>query len=80
MPAHQIWSCHVTQDAHFTNFLFYPTSTFNIKKVTKFPVEKLFTSEVISKVPHGGGKHLPPVPLGLILIYGASEKKLFLVP
>ena len=61
MPAHQIWSCHVTQEANFENFLFCLNSTFNIRKVTKFLVEKLSTSEVIRQKPHGGGgKHPPP--------------------
>ena len=32
MPAHQIWSCHETQEAIFENFLFCPYSTFNIGK------------------------------------------------
>ena len=44
MPAYQIWSCHVIQDANFENFLFFPNST---GKVTKFLEEKLSTSEVI---------------------------------
>ena len=35
MPAHKIWSCHVTQDANFENFLFCPTSTFDIRKTHK---------------------------------------------
>ena len=61
MPAHQIWSCHVIQEANFEIFLFFPNSTFNIRKVTKFLVEKLSTSEVISQKSHGrGGKHPPP--------------------
>ena len=34
-------------------------------KAAKFVVEKLSTSEVISQKPHGGGKHPPPVLLGL---------------
>ena len=38
LPAHQIWSCHVAQDANFKNFLFCPNSTFNVRKVTKVPV------------------------------------------
>ena len=37
-------------------FLFCLNSTFNIRKVTKFPVEKLCTSEVISKKYQGGGR------------------------
>ena len=35
MPAHQIWSGHVTQDANFENFLFCLNSTFNIAKIHK---------------------------------------------
>ena len=35
IPAHQIWSCHVTQDANFENLLFCPDSTFNIRKSQK---------------------------------------------
>ena len=35
-------------------------------KATKFVVEKLYTSEVISQKPHGGWKTNPLVPLGLI--------------
>ena len=63
MPAHQIWSCNVTQDANFENFLFCPNSTFNIRKSKKFLVENLSTSEVISKKPYGGGgKTTPPPP------------------
>ena len=34
---------------------FSPNSAFNIRKGTKFLVKKLFTSEVISQKPHGGG-------------------------
>ena len=69
MLAHQIWSCHVTQEANFKIFLFCPNLTFNIEKVTKFLMEKLATSEVISQNLTGGGggvggKHLL-VPLGL---------------
>ena len=35
MPAHQIWSCHVTQEANFENVLFCSNSTFNIRKSYK---------------------------------------------
>ena len=35
MPAHQMWSYHVTQEANFENFLFCTNSTFNIRKVHK---------------------------------------------
>ena len=57
--AHQIWSYHVTQEANFETFLCCPNSTFNIKKGTKFPVEKLSTSEVISQKPHRGVENIP---------------------
>ena len=56
MPAHQTWSCHVTQEANFENFLFCPNSTFNIRKIHKFLVEKLSNSEVIRQKPQGGWK------------------------
>ena len=67
MPALQIWPCHVTQEANFEKCYFFPNSAFNIRKVTKFLVEKLSTSEVISQKTSrggGGGKH-PQVLLGL---------------
>ena len=35
MPAHQIWSYHVTQEEHFEKFSFCANSTFNIRKITK---------------------------------------------
>ena len=53
IPTHQIWSCHVTQDANFENFLFCPNSTFNIRKSRKISSGKLSVSEVISKKPLG---------------------------
>ena len=57
MLAHQIWSCHVTQEANFEFCLS------QLGKVTIFLVEKLSTSEVISQKPHGeGGKHPSPPP------------------
>ena len=46
----------------FERFLFYPNSTFKIRKVTKFLVEKLSTSEVISKKPHRGGEWVEITP------------------
>ena len=66
MPALQIWSCHVTQEANFENFLFVSILHLILGKVTKFLMEKLSTSEVISRKPHGGGGGggTPPCPLG----------------
>ena len=45
-PAHQIWSCHVTQDANFEFFYFVLILHLISGKVTKYLVEKLSTSEV----------------------------------
>ena len=55
MPSDQTWSRYVTQDADFENFLFCSDSIFIFGEVTKFLVEKLLTSEVISQKPHWGG-------------------------
>ena len=41
MPAYQIWSCHVTQEANFENFLFCPNSTFYIRKSHKISSGKV---------------------------------------
>ena len=60
MPAHQMWSCHVTQNANFVDFLFCPILHLILGKVTKLSVEKLSTSELSSKRPQGGGKRPPP--------------------
>ena len=60
MPALQIWPCHVTQEANFEKKLFFLILHLILGKVTKFLVEKLSTSEVISQKPHGGWKS-PPV-------------------
>ena len=60
MPAHQIWSCHVTQEANFEFFYFVPILHLILGKVTKFLVEKLSFSEVISQKPHGGLENTPP--------------------
>ena len=62
IPAHQTWSCHLTQDENFQNLLFCLNSTFNIRKSQKIPSGK----EVISKNLTGRGvENSPPVPLGL---------------
>ena len=62
MPAHQIWSCHVTQDPNFEIFYFVLILHLISGKVTKFPVEKLSMSEVISKKPQGVENTPPPPP------------------
>ena len=35
MPTHQMWSYHMTQEENFEKFLFYPNSSFNIRKSHK---------------------------------------------
>ena len=60
MPTHQMWSCHVTQVANFEKFYFVLILHLILGEVTKFLLEKLSTSEVISQKSHGGGN--TPVP------------------
>ena len=55
MPADQIWSCHVSQEANFEKFLFVPILHLILGKVTKFLVKKLSTSVVSAKNLTGGG-------------------------
>ena len=62
MPTHQIWSCHVTQDANFEFFYFFLILHLILGKVTKFLLQKLSTSEVIYQPENlmgegGWGKH-----------------------
>ena len=61
MPGHQIWSCHVTQDANFELFLFCPNSTFNIRKSQKISGGKAlyFRSYQQKTLPGGGGGGQP---------------------
>ena len=67
MPAHQIWSCHVTQEANFEKFLFCPSSTFNIRKSHKISGGKaLYFRSYQPKTSRGGGD-TPSVPLGLTI-------------
>ena len=60
MPTLQIWPCHVTQEANLKKNYFFLILHLILGKLTKFLVEKLYPSKVISQKPHGGGKHLPP--------------------
>ena len=41
MPALQIWSCHVTQEANFEKILLFPNSAFNIRKSYKISSRKV---------------------------------------
>ena len=55
MPAHQIWSCQVTQDAKLGIFYFVLILYLILRKVTKFLVERLFTFRSYQpKLAHGG--------------------------
>ena len=66
MPAHQIWSCHLVQDANFKNFLFCSNSSFNIKKSHKISSGKaLYFRSYQPKTSRGVESPPPPVPLGL---------------
>ena len=40
MPALQIWSCHVTQEANFEKILFFPNSAFNVGESCKISSRK----------------------------------------
>ena len=76
MSASQIWSCHVTQEANFENFLFCPNSTFNIRKSHKISSGKAlyFGSYQPKTSPGMCGKHPPPpVPLGLRIRFGSDR-------
>ena len=66
MPAHQIWSCHMTQEAISKIFYFVLILYLILGKVTKFLAEKLSNSEVVSQKPHRVMENTPhPVALGL---------------
>ena len=55
IPAHQIWSCQVTQDVNFESLLFCPNSTFNIRKSHKISSGKALYFRLIIK--NLTGKH-----------------------
>ena len=55
MSAHQVSSCQVTQEANFENVLFYPNSTFNIRKSHKISSGKALYLRSYRAKPHGGG-------------------------
>ena len=61
MPAIKIWPCHVTQEANFEKFLFFPNSAFNIRKSYKISSRKaLYFRSYQPKTSRRGGKHPPP--------------------
>ena len=54
--AHQIWSCHVTEEANFETFLFCPNSTFNNRKSHKISSGKaLYFRSYQPKISQGWG-------------------------
>ena len=62
MPALQIWTCHVTQEANLEKNLFFPNSAFNIRKRYKISSRKaLYFRSYQPKTSQGGGvgKHSP---------------------
>ena len=62
MPAYQIWSCHMTQEANLENFLFCLNSTFNTRKSHKISSGKaLYFRSDQPKTSQGAGH--PQVPL-----------------
>ena len=67
MPSDQIWSCHVTQDADFENFLFCSDSVFNIWKRHKISGGKALNFRSYQpKTSLGGGQKTSPVLLRLM--------------
>ena len=56
MPALQIWSYHMTQEANLETFLFCPDFTFNIRKSRKISSGKaLYFRSYQPKPSRGGG-------------------------
>ena len=56
MPALQIWTCHVTQEANFEKILLFPNSAFNIRKSCKICSRKaLYFRSYQPKTSRGGG-------------------------
>ena len=61
LSAHQIWSCHVTQEANFESFVFCPNSTFNIRKSHKISSGKaVYFRSYQPKSSRGGGGATTP--------------------
>ena len=64
----QIWPFHVTQEANFEKNLFFPNSTFNIRKSYKIYSRKaLYFRSYQPKTSRGVENTPPPVLLGLNL-------------
>ena len=74
IPAHQIWLCPVTQEANFEKYLLFLVLHFILGDVTKFLVEKLSTSEVISQKMSWGETH--PSPSAFDFSFISSVEKL----
>ena len=73
MPAQQIWSNHVTQEANFENLLFCPNFTFNIRKSHKISSEKaLYFRSYQPKTSWGGGRGVEKTPSAFRVKYKCS--------
>ena len=62
MPAHQIWSCQVTEEANFENILFCPNSTFNIGKSHKISSRKALYFRSYQPKTSRGVENTAPLP------------------
>ena len=60
MSAPQMWSCRVTHEANFKDFLFCPNSTFIIGKSHKISSGKLYFRSYQPKTSQGGVEGTPP--------------------
>ena len=80
MPAHQIWSCYLTQEANFKKFSLRPSSAFNIRKSHKISSRKaLYFKSYQPKTSLGGGggeNATPPPPPTAFRINSRNEKSL----
>ena len=74
MPAHQIWSSHVIQEANFEKFLFCPNSTFNIRKSHKISGEKALCFKSYQPKTSWGWKTPPPLSAFMVKIYISCGK------
>ena len=72
MPAHQIWSCHVIEDANFEYFFNFPNSTFNIRKSHEISSGRALYFRSYQPRNLTGARKQPPVPLGIVSKKGVN--------
>ena len=65
MTTHQIWSCHVTLASNSENFYFSPNSILNFRKRYQIWGKLAQEQKRYRQKQIGGGKHPPPVLMGL---------------